>query len=186
MIAPIIFWCLYTVSSISAYSGTQSCFNDLLKCKQPEYNAIGMYIFATISAYSGTQSCFNDLLKCKQPEYNAIGMYIFGEVKFASTQWPSMTSTSPIKQVVLNDLCESKFQQTIGTTDSKSLNLFLYKKPQSAKCCPWIIKWKLSSAPIVCHFKQKCVLKACGTLKEQTGKRSTASQNNIPWTPLLE
>ena len=49
---------------------------------------------------------------------------------FNCTDWPSMISISLDEQSILDELCESNFQQLIKTPDGKSLDILFSNKPQ--------------------------------------------------------
>ena len=81
------------------------------------------------STYTWDISDLIELLKFlrrKQFEQSAICSYIVGDINFNCTHWPSMTC----EQSILDELCESNFQQLIKTPDGKSLGVFLSNKPQ--------------------------------------------------------
>ena len=92
-----------------------------------------IYSAPSNSTYTWGISDLLELLKFlrrKQFEQSAICSYIFGDINFNCTHWPSMTSTSLDEQSILDELCESNFQQLIKTPDGKSLDILLSNKPQ--------------------------------------------------------
>ena len=81
-------------------------------------------------------------------------MFFIGEVGFASTNWPSMTLTSPNEQSVLNNLYESNFQQTIRTHGGKSPDVFPCNKPHVTSVVQYIqMKTLLSCNPLLFQAK---------------------------------
>ena len=92
-----------------------------------------LYSAPSNSAYTWTLPDIVELLKFirrKQFEYSAVCSYIAGDINLSSTHWPSMTSTSLFEQTILNELCESNFQQLIKTQEGRSLDVLLCNKPQ--------------------------------------------------------
>ena len=98
---PILICCIYSAPSNSTYTWGISDRIELLK-----------------------------FLRRKQFEQSANCSYILGGINFNCTHWPSMTATSLDEQSILDELCESNFQQLIKTPDGKSLNILLNNKPQ--------------------------------------------------------
>ena len=97
---PIIICCIYSAPSNSTYTWGISDLVELLK-----------------------------FLRRKQFEQSAVCSYVVGDKNFNCTHWPSMTSTSLDEQSILDELCESNFQQLIKTPDGKSLDVLLSNKP---------------------------------------------------------
>ena len=97
---PIIICCIYSAPSSSIYTWDISDLIELLI-----------------------------LLRRKQFEQSAICSYIAGDINFNCTNWPSLVSTSLDKQSILDNLCESNFQQLIKTPAGKSLDVLLNNKP---------------------------------------------------------
>ena len=98
---PILICCIYSAPSNNTYTWGTSDLIDFLK-----------------------------FLRRMQFEQSAICSYIVGDINFNSTHWPSMTSTSLDEQSILDERCESNFQQLIKTPDGKSLDILLSNKPQ--------------------------------------------------------